>query len=160
MCRVMWTFIIVVMTVFAQNEVSADDHIRGRYIKVDQNQKNKICMVNDFYNPMADFSKFSITVKKGGAAKRYYGCCHGCKKALRDSTKFHHAVYLVKEHIGSKNSSEIVEKTFKVDKAEAKCILADKHNNGRVYYFSNDIECDMFLKNPDNYTFLSTKKNH
>ena len=115
-----------------------------RFLKVDAGERNKICMVNDFYNPMADFSKFSVDID----GKSYYGCCNGCKKRLSSSDQYHYAQYSV-------NGKQV-----KVDKATAGCILADKQRSGATYYFENEQACNDFVKNPDAYTFSRSSEHH
>ena len=115
-----------------------------RFLKVDPGERNKICMVNDFYNPMADFSNFSVNID----GKSYYGCCHGCKKALSSSDQYHYAHYSV-------NGKQV-----KVDKAKAGCILADKQKNGTTYYFENEQACNDFVSNPGAYTFRKAPEHH
>lgn len=135
-------YLLSLLCLFAfQQTASADSN---RFIKVDESERNKICMVNDFYNPMADFSNFSVDVD----GKRYYGCCHGCKKALSASDQYHYAYY-------SANGEEI-----RVDKAAAGCILADRKKNGAAYYFNSERECDAFVKNPDAYRFTKAPEHH
>lgn len=96
-------------TAFSQNK-------SNRYIEV--KQKNKVCMVNDFYNPMGDFSKFKVTLNK----KDYYGCCDMCKTTLTSKKEIREAI----DPFSKK----------KVDKAKA-FIVADKNDDGKVLYFEN-----------------------
>ena len=82
------------------------------------NEKSKVCMVNNFYNPMADFSAFMVKVEK----KNYYGCCAMCKDKLKMSSNHRIAI--------DPFSNE------KISKADA-YIVADKTNKGKTYYFKN-----------------------
>ncbi|MBK24588.1 MAG: hypothetical protein CME70_11390 [Halobacteriovorax sp.] len=81
-------------------------------------EMNKVCMVNDFYNPMADFSKFMVQVEK----KKYYGCCAMCKDKLQKSIK----------HRVAKDPYTYE----KITKSDA-FIVADKADNGKTFYFKN-----------------------
>ena len=81
-------------------------------------EKNKVCMVNNFYNPMADFSEFMVKVEK----KNYYGCCAMCKDKLKMSSQHRIAIDPLSKE--------------KVSKADA-YIVADKTNKGKTYYFKN-----------------------
>lgn len=117
---------------------AADNPAESRFIKVEQSQKNRICMVKNYYIPAADFSDLSVTIDD----KIYYGCCPGCKQSLSNSEKHHFAYYSVDG------------KEVKVDKAIAGCILADREKKRAVHYFNSDKECDDFVKNPDSYSFI------
>ena len=134
--------LLSMLSLFAFQQTACADS--DRFLKVDPSERNKICMVNDFYNPMADFSNFSVAVD----GKTYYGCCHGCKKALSASNQYHFAYY------------SVAGKTVKVDKAAAGCILADKKRHGAAYYFNSDQECNDFVKNPEAYTFTKAPEHH
>lgn len=138
--RMIRLFTLLSLFAFQQTAFADND----RFIKVDPGERNKICMVNDFYNPMADFSNFSVIVD----GKTYYGCCHGCKKALSASNQYHFAYYTVDN------------KQIKVNKAAAGCILADKKKHGAAYYFNSDQECSDFVKNPAAYTFTKAPEHH
>lgn len=138
--NVLFLFSLLALTLFQPAAWAEND----RFLKVDKGERNKICMVNDFYNPMADFSKFSVNVD----GKDYYGCCNGCKKALSSSDQYHYAQYSV-------NGKEI-----KVDKATAGCILADKQRSGATYYFENEQACNDFISNPGAYTFSQAPEHH
>ncbi len=107
-CFLLSTFLLA-PSLFSEN-------ISGNYIEV--NEKSKVCMVNDFYNPMADFSEFKVTIDK----KDYYGCCAMCKEKLTMSIDHREAVDPLTEE--------------KVDKAKA-YIVADKTNKGKTLYFKN-----------------------
>jgi hypothetical protein len=87
-----------------------------KYIPV--TEKNKVCMVNDFYNPMADFSNFMVKVEN----KNYYGCCSMCKEKLMKSSQFRIGIDPLTNE--------------KISKADA-YIVADKTNNGKTIYFKN-----------------------
>ncbi len=95
--------------VFAKNKI-------GNFIEVAD--KNKVCMVNNFYNPMADFTEFKVNVEK----KDYYGCCAMCKDKLKMSSTHRMATDPLTHE--------------KISKADA-YIVADKTNKGRTYYFKN-----------------------
>jgi hypothetical protein len=114
----------------------------SRFIKVEQSQKNRICMVKNYYIPAADFSDLSVTI----GDKTYFGCCLGCKQSLSNSAKHHFAYYSVDG------------KEVKVDKAIAGCILADREKKRAVHYFNSDKECDDFVKNPDSYSFIKSSE--
>jgi len=117
---------------------AAGNSAESRFIKIEQSQKNRICMVKNYYIPAADFSDLSVTIDD----KIYYGCCPGCKQSLSSSDKHHYAYYSVDG------------KEVKVDKAIAGCILADREKKRAVHYFNNDKECDDFVKSPDSYSFI------
>lgn len=133
-------FIFSLLLLFSGlNAVQATNNpAESRYIKVEQSQKNRICMVKNYYIAAADFSDINVTIDD----KIYYGCCPGCKQALSNSKQHHFSYYSVDG------------KEVKVDKAIAGCILADRENKGAVHYFNSDKECDDFVKNPDSYSFI------
>ncbi len=98
--------------------------ISSNYVVV--TERNKVCMVNDIYNPMADFTEFKVTV----ADKDYFGCCAMCKEKLTSSSSFRIAIDpLTKEE---------------VDKAEA-FIVADKTDKGKTLYFKNKEHFEKFV---------------
>lgn len=104
-------------TAFSQNKSNG-------YIEV--KEKNKVCMVNNVYNPMADFSKFKVTLDK----KDYYGCCAMCEATLTSQKEIREAI----DPFSNK----------KIDKAEA-FIVADKNDDGKVLYFENKENFEKFL---------------
>ena len=93
-----------------------------RYIEI--KDKHKVCMVNNVYNPMADFTPFKVTVEK----KDYYGCCAGCRANLLENMK----IRLARDPL----TNEVV------DKGTA-YLVADKQENGTVLNFK---EKDHFLR--------------
>ena len=97
------------VNIYAKNNV-------GNFIEV--TEKNKVCMVNNFYNPMADFTEFKVSVQK----KSYYGCCAMCKDKLKMSSNHRMA------------SDPLTNE--RISKADA-YIVADKTNKGKTIYFKN-----------------------
>ncbi len=91
---------------------------------IEVTDKNQVCMVNDFYNPMADFKEFMVNVDN----KSYYGCCAMCKDKLRTSS--HHRF----------STDPLTNE--QISKADA-YIVADKTNKGKTFYFKNKLN---FLK--------------
>lgn len=106
---------LLFFTIFVSTDIFAKNDINN-FIEVAE--KNKVCMVNNFYNPMADFTEFKVKVDK----KNYYGCCAMCKNKLRTSSN---------HRMGTDPLTN-----EKISKANA-FIVADKTNNGRTYYFKN-----------------------
>ncbi len=109
------SLVLLFFTIFVSSETFAKNDINN-FIEV--NEKNKVCMVNNFYNPMADFTEFEVNVEK----KSYYGCCAMCKDKLKMSSQHRIAIDPLSKE--------------KVSKADA-YIVADKTNKGKTYYFKN-----------------------
>ena len=70
---------LLFFSIFVSTDTFAKNDINN-FIEVAE--KNKVCMVNNFYNPMADFTEFKVNVEK----KSYYGCCAMCKDKLKMSS--------------------------------------------------------------------------
>ena len=97
-------------------------NLLSNYIVV--KNKYQVCMVNDIYNPMADFRPFMVEVD----SEKYYGCCPMCKAKLSNSNFFRVAL-------------DPLTKT-PVKKSES-FIVADKLHNGKTHYFASE---NNFLK--------------
>ncbi|MAZ48992.1 MAG: hypothetical protein CME65_10530 [Halobacteriovoraceae bacterium] len=106
---------LLFFTVFVSTDIFAKNDVNN-FIEV--TEKNKVCMVNNFYNPMADFTEFKVNVEK----KSYYGCCAMCKDKLKMSSNHRMATDPLTNE--------------KISKADA-YIVADKTNKGRTYYFKS-----------------------
>jgi YHS domain-containing protein len=98
-----------------------------RFIEI--TERNKVCMVNNFYNPMADFTQFKVSIEN----KNYYGCCAECKANLRENPAIRTAVDPL--------TNESVDKGLAY-------MVADKLEKGAVLYF----------KNKNNYLKYAEKK--
>ena len=94
----------------------ADSNYSERFIEI--TERNKVCMVNDYYNPMADFTQFKVSIEN----KNYYGCCAGCKANLRENPAIRTAVDPL--------TNESVDKGLAY-------MVADKLEKGMVLYFKN-----------------------